>query len=115
MPFVPPQPQAEEAVTREPVRIEREWDPSTFLLCSHCGDPIKHGDQCIEILPGESGFGAKSGRPTVVDCAQSDFERAVLHVGCVYDYVFNVEETLAYEDEPRFCAGCEAKLDGEDG
>lgn len=70
----------------------------------------------MEFMPGVSGFGAKSGRPSVVDCAEPDFERAVLHIGCIYDYVFQIEETLAYQDdEPQFCAGCEAKLSGEDG
>ena len=69
----------------------------------------------MEFIPGVSGFGTKSGRPMVIDTEHPDFEKAVLHIGCIYDYVFEVEETLEYQDEPRYCAGCEAKLSGEDG
>lgn len=115
----PPQ-VVEEVVARTPVPrtefVRREWDKSAFLLCSHCREPIEHGEQCMEFIPGVSGFGAKSGRPSIVDTPFPDYEHAVLHIGCIYDYVFEIEESLAYqEDEPKYCAGCEAKLSGDDG
>jgi len=115
LPFAPPQHQAEEAVAEAPV-VKREWDPNYFLLCSHCEKPITQGAPGMEFTPGKSGFGARSGRPMLVDDEHSDYEKAVLHIGCIYDYVFNIEETMAYADEePQFCAGCEARLSGDEG
>lgn len=115
LPFAPPRQQAEETVSRQSV-VRREWDERSFLICTHCRTPIDHGEQCMEFLPGVSGFGSKSGRPMAVDSAQPDFERAVLHIGCIYDYVFEIEQMIEYrDDEPRFCSGCEAKLSGDDG
>lgn len=120
LPFAPPQqplqePQKQEVEYEEEEEVE--YDPARFLVCSHCRCPIEYGEQCMEFLPGLSGVGEKSGRPVVVDGENLDHEHAVLHIGCIYDYVFCVEESLAYQDEDdvKYCAACSSKLDGDEG
>lgn len=125
MPFAPPQHyQAEETVAEVQV-VKREWDPNHFLLCTHCELPITHGKPGMSFEPGVSGWGSKSGRPMLVWAEDMEHERADLHIDCIYDYVFNLEETRAYADEeivlchlcgdplvgeaPRFCANCGAE------
>ena len=118
LPFAPPQ---QMVVQQEEFEEEEvpEYDPRHFLVCTQCKEPITHGEQCMEFMPGVSGFGQKSGLPMVVDVEDPDHERAILHIDCIYDYVFGIEEEVSQmrredlnEDEPRFCAACDAKLDG---
>jgi hypothetical protein len=120
MPQYPPRP-AEEAVheTRQP-QVQREYDPNNFLVCSQCQLPIEQGEQCMEFFPGTSGRGQKSGRPMVVEDAEPEFDPAVLHIECIYDYVFEIDDYLSRsrrgeDDDAMYCAGCEAKLSGDDG
>jgi hypothetical protein len=108
LPFAPPQFYAEEAAAprREPVVIQE-------LLCTYCQLPIVVGDLCLHMTPGVSGFGAKSGRPMVIeDPDDNGDEEASLHYGCVIDYVLNNDPG---DEEPQFCAACDAQLNGRSG
>lgn len=131
MPYAQPQPAQEAVSTPRPIAVKREFDPRNFLICSQCKKPIDQNEECMEFMPGVSGFGAKSGRPAVVDCEDPRFERAVLHIECIYDYVFEVEESLSYREgfleeievcglcgevlqgvSPNFCSNCGAQVGG---
>lgn len=131
MPYAQPQSAQEAVSTPRPIAVKREFDPRNFLICSECKKPIDQNEECMEFMPGVSGYGAKSGRPAVVDCEDPSFERAVLHIECIYDYVFGLEESLSYRDgymeeievcglcgevlhgiSPSFCSNCGAQVGG---
>ena len=128
MPYATPQPIAQEAAAPVQVVVPREWDPNNFLICSHCGEPINHGEEGMELTPGVAGFGSRSGRPMFLDVEDPSFEHADLHIGCIYDYVFQVEEPLSYQEEEdsvvchlcgenipdsfNYCSNCGAKALG---
>lgn len=116
LPFAPPQ---QMEMQQEEYEEEPKYDPKYFLLCTQCKEPITNGEECMEFAPGVSGFGEKSGLPTVIDVANTDHERATLHIDCIYDYVFGIEEEVSQmrreeldAEDPRFCSACDAKLDG---
>lgn len=125
LPFDPPPQQAEEAVAE--VQVKREWDPNRFLLCTHCCEPIHQGKPGMDFVPGVAGFGPKSGRPMIIETGNPEYEHATLHITCIYDYVFELEEQLSYVDEvviwcnvcgeglvgeaPNFCSNCGARAE----
>jgi len=114
LPGTAPQP-AQEAV-REVEFVEREWDPSRFLVCTHCNKPISKDRPGMDFTPGKSGFGEKSGRPMLVHDPDSKYQPATLHIKCIYNYVFGIEEQEEYyDDEPQFCAACDAQISGDEG
>ena len=77
------------------------------LLCTYCGEPIEQGQQGVDILPGVAGVGTKSGRPMLVHAEGLEHHAATLHYECVTPYV------LGEDEEACFCAGCDAKLNGD--
>lgn len=117
MPVPPPQ-YAEEVVAKAPEPI-REWDPNHFLICTFCRKPIEHGEEGIDIVPGVSGFGPKSGKPMLVDVTDPLHQPATLHYECVTPYLLHPElsdeDYYDYEEEEevKYCAACDAKLDGD--
>lgn len=89
-----------------------------FLECDNCGEDIEEGDECVQLFIGRAGKGKKSGQPTVVDSMAMEPQHAVanLHLWCVAEFAVTVVyEDQNYEDEPQFCAACDAKLDGDSG
>jgi len=114
-PGTAPQP-AQEAVTPQYRQYQQVAQPQAYgppLICSHCSRPIKQGESCMAFNPGISGFGLKSGKPMVVDTDDPDYESADLHIGCIYDYVFGLEETMDYlEDDIELCHQCGEGLEG---
>ena len=103
LPFAPPPQYAQEAAApaREPAHLPK-------LICSQCQFPIEPGEDCMQFIPGKSGFGEKSGRPMVIESKSEDsfYEEATLHIECIYEYVFSGRE-------PQYCAACDAQLDGD--
>lgn len=107
LPFAPPQQMFE--LREEEEADSGEYNPEIFLVCSQCNKPIKQGQECMEMVPGVSGFGSKSGRPAAVNAEDLNHDYAVLHIKCIYNWVFGIEEA----NEVQFCAACEAELEAE--
>lgn len=84
--------------------------------CDFCGDIIQMGEEAIEILHGKMGVGPKSGQPMVVEAPmyKDPSPIAKLHPWCGRGFLssFVFDET-DMEEEPMFCAGCDAKISGD--
>jgi hypothetical protein len=94
--------------------------PVPFLDCDNCGETIEEGDECIELFIGRAGRNKKTGQPSIVESTAIEPQHAVakLHLWCVAEFAtVSVYEDQYFDgdEEPRFCAACDAKLDGEEG
>lgn len=119
----------------QPVPNE-EYKPPNSVKCAWCGEPILIGDRAVYMHHGQIGRGKKSGLPIVVD-AQFTVGEVTLHELCSVAYLtqevvdaaddaeqaldaiteemFGVSFSALMDDShERYCAACEAKLDGDD-
>ena len=98
-PFYPPQPQ----------QVEEAH------ICDLCEEAIEEGEATIDLVPGVSGRGQKSGRrmtvQSEVDKAQGEKAFYSCHRDCAGAYLYNI--ILGEELPEPLCSVCESKLDGD--
>ena len=103
-------PDAPQPQTMQPT----ELGPSEFqLCCDQCTEVFELGEPAIELFYGKVGRGEKSGRLMVVESALIDYPIVSLHEWCVAAFAKAFIYDDGVEEEPHFCAGCEAKLSGD--